>query len=118
VVVFLDDPVLGHHQEGTGTANKERDLDPQPQLVPFLVVGFVGIGRHDLLLVGDSRPDLFDGLGLHLGLGTDLGDGLDRTELGVAVAGGCHNGASAKRQGASEASGCYQRLIVCVCVCV
>jgi hypothetical protein len=126
VVVLLDERVFAHHQKTAGAGDKDGNLDPQPQFGPFLVVGLVGIGRHDFLLVGDSRPDLFDGLGLHLGLGTNLGDGLNRTELGGArdagAAGGGHCGASAERQGASEASGCCQRLcfvyFVLFCSCV
>ena len=110
MVVFLDEPVLDHHHKAPGSGDKDGHFDPQPQLGPFFVVRLVGISRHDLLLVGDSCPDLFDGLGLHLGLGTDLGDGLDRTELGACSGNGSRYRAAADRQGASEASGCYQRL--------
>ena len=119
VVVFLNGSVLGHHEEASRTTDKDGNLDPQPQLGPFFVEGFVGVCRRELLLVGDSCPNLFDGLGLHLGFGTDLWNGLDRTELRGACCCGC--GTATNRQGASEASGCYQRLcfcFVCACACV
>lgn len=77
VVMFLEDQILGDGKEAAGTAKEDGDLDPDPQFVPLFGVALVRVGFHELLLVGDAGADLCNGLGLHFGLGPELGNGLD-----------------------------------------
>jgi hypothetical protein len=102
VVVLLDEHVLADPEDHDGAANEDGDLDPRPEFLPLLGVGLVGLGRHQFLLVGDPRPDLVDGLALHLGFGSQPGDGLD------GPASGCGGGSSseaASHQVAGNVSG-------------
>ncbi|VEU43090.1 unnamed protein product [Pseudo-nitzschia multistriata] len=104
VVVLLDGQVLGDHREAAGDADDDGDPDPGPELGPLLVVGLVGVGRQDLLLVGDPGPDLLDGLGLHLGLRPGLGDRLDPAGVGGCVCGSSRGGpGDRERERASSA---------------
>jgi hypothetical protein len=79
VVVLFNGQILDDTEDDDGTTNEDRDLDPRPQLLPFLIEGLVGLGGHHFLLVGDPSPDLFNGLLLHVSLGTQPGNGLDGT---------------------------------------
>lgn len=79
VVVLFNGQILEHPKENDGTTNEDGDLDPGPEFLPFLIEGLVRFGGHQFLLVGDSGPDLFNCLLLHVGLGTQSRDGLDRT---------------------------------------
>ena len=77
VMMFFDDGILEKHGDTTGDHHIERNFNPRPQFLPFLVVRFVWIGRQDFLLIRDPCTDLINHFRFHFGFGPDLRYGLD-----------------------------------------
>ena len=77
VVVFQDDHILGNGTNADGSADENGNLDPSPQFTPFFVERLVRVEFRQLLLVGNTSPDLSHGLAFHFLDGTQSRNGSD-----------------------------------------
>ena len=79
VGMFVKDGRVQDGKNANGDSNRKGNVNPSPHFV-HLFFGSVVAG-HEFLLVSHTSPNLFHGLGLHGGFGTNLGDSLRRAAL-------------------------------------
>jgi len=91
MLVLHGEHVLGHGECADWATDQDADLDPCPELLPFLRNGLVRVGGCQLLLVCDASTDLGGGLGPHLLWSSQAWDGAD-------VAPGCGDGHAARQE--------------------
>ena len=79
VWMFVKEQRVGEGKKANGEANHEGNVNPSPH---FMNVFFGSVlASHEFLLESHSSTNLFHGLGLHGGFGTNLGDCLRRAAL-------------------------------------
>mmetsp|Transcript_3736 Transcript_3736/g.5392 ORF Transcript_3736/g.5392 Transcript_3736/m.5392 type:complete len:251 (-) Transcript_3736:28-780(-) len=92
--------ILNNRKDAHRCSHHRRNLYPLPHLGELLLGGVFG-GFHDFLLATDTCTEVGDGLGLHLCLGAETGDGLVGAALdGLgALTGGCSSEGACSKHG-------------------